>query len=195
MVQETEERQETREEKGGVGLGMLAFIGLIAWYFWPKGGNGNGNGNGNGQAQFTGLKAGYLGEKSSPYIVKHPGDSWGAAITFQHKGKGGAFWTGIGMAYGELVGHNPPFAYAMKTVNCTDDTDWKSYSVACSATVSATVIKETLIDCQRFISNAQPIVGQQPPNPYGVNNWDDEIYVVREEFGPETFQQLTVSYI
>jgi hypothetical protein len=146
--------------------------------------------SGNRQAQFTGLKAGYLGEKSSPYIVKHPGESWGANLNLQHKGKGGTFYAGIGFAYGKLVGHNPPFAYAVKSITCTDDTNWKNYSIAATSAVLDTVDKEKLIDCQRFISDIMPSVGQQPPNPYGVNNWDDEIYVVRTGGEPEVHELI-----
>jgi hypothetical protein len=125
-------------------------------------------------------------------ITKGPGDTFGATLSFQHKGQGlGQVWVGIGLAYGSLVGHDTPFCYAMQQMSIAVHADWTTMSVNVQGTIPSTVVPSKLIDAQRFISNSQPVIGQQPPNPYGVNNWDDEIYA--SEAGVPQFQTLTVS--
>jgi len=124
------------------------------------------------------------------YITVGPGDSFGANLSFQHRGGAVAVWVGIGLAYGRLVGHEVPFCYAMEQVSVPEHADWTSVSVDVSGTIPADVGGSRLVDAQRFISDSEPVVGQQPPNPWGVNNWDDEVYVT-EALEPQ-FQTFNV---
>ncbi len=123
-------------------------------------------------------------------LTKIPGATFGAVITFNHRGPAANPWVGIGIAYAQISGHNAPRAYAMAQVAVKADLDWYQYTV----TVQGTVPLDTTTgsqDAQRFISDTQPVVGSQPPNPYGVNNWDDDVYAV---VGANELSGLTVTY-
>jgi hypothetical protein len=120
-----------------------------------------------------------------------PGGTFGASLTFQHKGQAVNVYVGIGIANGLLTGHATPFAYAMKAIAIPADVDLTSYTVEVSGTVPTSAATGTLIDAQRFISKTQPVVGQQPPNDFGVNNWDDEVYAT---IAGAAFSSLLASY-
>jgi len=111
-------------------------------------------------------------------IEKMPGDGFGTPLSFEHRGPGGQVWVGLGLAYGIFIGHNPPFCYAMQQVTLEEDPNWTTYSFDVEGTVPQDALAGRLVDAQRFISDSEPVVGQQPPNPWGVNNWDDEVYSI-----------------
>jgi hypothetical protein len=120
-----------------------------------------------------------------------PGGPFGASLTFQHIGQAVNVYVGIGIANGLLTGHAAPFAYAVKLVAIPADMTLASYTVEVSGTVPASAPTGTLMDAQRFISKTQPIVNQQPPNDFGVNNWDDEVYSTIQN---AAFSSLLASY-
>jgi hypothetical protein len=112
-------------------------------------------------------------------IEKMPGDSFGATVSFSHRGEGVAVWVGIGLAYGLGVGHNPPFCYAMKQMTLDDAYDWTPYSVDVEGRIPEDALSGRLVDVQVFISDSKPVVGQQPPNPWDVNGWiGEDVYSI-----------------
>lgn len=109
-------------------------------------------------------------------LSKEAGDNFGASLTFKHTGPGGNAFVGIGIAYGKTTGHNAPFSYAVRQVQLTEDTTTKAYSVDVAGIMPPDLEGGQTLDAQRFISDTEPVGGQQPPNPYDVNNWDDDVY-------------------
>lgn len=120
-----------------------------------------------------------------------PGGPFGANLTFQHIGQAANVYVGIGIANGLLTGHATPFAYAVKAVAIPADLVLTSYTVEVTGVVPANAPTGTLIDAQRFISKTMPVVNQQPPNDFGVNNWDDEVYGT---IAQAAFSSLLASY-
>lgn len=114
---------------------------------------------------------------SPGHIEKYPGEALGATLTFEHKGPGCFVYIGIGIAYGKFVGHNPPFQIIWEHHLIANHTDWTPLSEDVSGMLDIGVQLGKLLDCQKFISDTQPVPGQQPPNDYGANDWDDEVYV------------------
>jgi hypothetical protein len=126
------------------------------------------------------------------YIVKGPGDTFGATVSFSHRGKGRSVWVGIGLAYGLGVGHNPPMCYAMKQITLPDHLDWTPYSENVTGTIPLDVQLGKLLDVQVFISDSKPVVGQQPPNPWDVNGWiGEDVYGT---LAVTAFQSLSATY-
>lgn len=121
-------------------------------------------------------------------IAKLRGDSFGAQLSFKYLGPQITVWVGIGLSYGQPTGHATPFVYAMKQMTVGPNSTATMYYATVTGTIPTNATLGKYLDAQRFISDSQPVVGQQPPNPYGVNNWDDEVYVLPEV----TFSDLTV---
>lgn len=134
----------------------------------------------------------YLPQKTDSHGTLIPGQAFGAQLSFRHKGGGGQFLVGIGIAYGEFVGHNPPFAYAMTKVTVKDEADWTSYTTLVNGIVPANIELAKLIDAQRFISKTTPVIDQQPPNDFGVNTWADEVLASIE--APQFTDLVVVDY-
>lgn len=120
--------------------------------------------------------AGYGIYKNVTKKGKRAGDEFGADMVFEHIGGVQSVWVGIGIAYGEAMGHNPPFAYAMKQVTTNLDSNWVKYDVSVTGIIPTNILAGRELDAQRFVSDTMPVSGQQPPNPFGVNNWDEKIY-------------------
>lgn len=122
---------------------------------------------------------GVRGQIASPgHIEKLPGEALGATLTFEHKGSGCFVYMGIGLAYGKFIGHNPPFQIIWEHHLIDNHNEWTPLSEGVWGTLNSGVVPGKLLDCQKFISDTQPLPGQQPPNPFGTNDWDDEVYVV-----------------
>jgi hypothetical protein len=123
-------------------------------------------------------------------LQKNPGDSFGATLTFQHRGQAQQVWVGIGLAYGKSssltgiplldlidnLGHHPPFCFAAKQVSLTADTEFSAYTVDVDDTIPQDVSSGQPLDAQKFISKTQPAAGQVAPDDFGVNNWDDDVF-------------------
>ena len=121
-------------------------------------------------------------------IIKVPGSDFGTRINYQHIGPAVTVWIGIGLAYGIPTGHNPPFVYAMIQVPIPAALIWTGYYTDVAGVIPMDAEDGKLIDVTRFISIAQPIVGQQPGNDYGINGWDDEVYAIEQT----KFQTLVI---
>ena len=130
-------------------------------------------------AEFRNLRVDlYLPDRPRP-ITLSPGETFGVILSWEFRGDETAVWVGIGLAYGLFGGHNPPFCYAMRRANCGPHADWTTYLTYedwPSGILPLHVQPGKLLDAQRFISDSMPVIGQQPANPWGVNNWDDEVY-------------------
>jgi len=111
-------------------------------------------------------------------IVKMPGDSFGADLSFTYQGPAITVWVGIGLAFAELIGHNPMLYFAMKQVSLPACATATPQTVTVTGTIPTTAQVPSTYDAQKFISKAQPQVGAQPPNDFGVNNWDDDVYSI-----------------
>lgn len=142
--------------------------------------------------EFADLQITYPGAVPIPV---DPDGPFQATLSFLHRGPAGNVWVGIGLAYGKALGHNPPFVYAMLPFAVPASDDWTSWAgIVARGTAPADMVLGKLLDAQRFISDSQPIVGQQPPNPYGVNDWDDEVFAStliapEVEFGSTTWDR------
>lgn len=113
-------------------------------------------------------------------IIKIPGSSFGARLLYQHIGPAQSIWIGIGLSYGLPSGHNPPFCHAMAQVDVPANLDWNAYYIDVTGTIPLDALDGEMIDAQRFISITQPVIGQQPPNDFGLNDWDDEVYAIEQ---------------
>ena len=111
-------------------------------------------------------------------VVKMPGDSFGADLSFSYQGPAITVWVGIGLAFAELVGHNPILYFAMKQVSLPACASPTTQTVTVTGTIPTSAQVPSTYDAQRFISKTQPVAGQQPPNDFGVNNWDDDVYSI-----------------
>jgi hypothetical protein len=120
-------------------------------------------------------------------IVKMPGDSFGADLSFTYQGPAVTVWAGIGLAFAEAIGHNPCLYFAMKQVSLPACASPTNQSVTVTGTIPTTAQVPSTYDAQKFISKTQPVSGQQPPNDFGVNNWDDDVYTLPgQQFGAIT---------
>jgi len=144
------------------------------------------------EAQFRGLTVDYGESPSSPAIEKFTYDIWGVDLTFEHRGIGGTFVVGFAVAYDVIFGHAPPFDGSAKQVTIPDEIDWASHIVELRGVVPADIETHRFIDVIAYISDAFREANQDPTNPYGVNVWKDNIYVV---IGTPTFAPLSVVYI
>lgn len=128
-------------------------------------------------------------------IPKVPGDSLGATIYFDHKGAGGSFKIGLGLACHAYPSHNPPFQFIYDTFDVDDHTDWASLQVEVSGILQEPGCTgvEYALDVQKFIcwSADTLIPGQQPPNPFGTNDWDANVYLI---LAASRFQNLLATY-
>jgi len=126
-------------------------------------------------------------------IQKNAGDSFGATLTFQHRGPAEQVWVGIGIAYGksastagilligliaiiDSLGHHPPFCWAMKQVSLNADSDLTTYTVDVDDKIPADMQSGQPLDAQKFISKTQPVVGKVAPDDFHINNWDDDVF-------------------
>ena len=126
----------------------------------------------------------------SPYELDR---MFSTKLAFEHIGPEITVWIGIGLAYGLFTGHNPPFCYAMSQQVIPADFEWKTYYLEVLGIIPANAQEGKLLDAQRFISNTMPVVGQQPPNDYGVNTWDDEVYATEAYLPPLGFRSLGIA--
>jgi hypothetical protein len=131
-----------------------------------------------------------IGWRPLAALQKNPGDSYGATLTFKHRGEAEQVWIGIGIAYGKSssitgiplldiidnLGHHPPFCWAMKQVSLNADYDWVTYTVDVDDKIPQDAQAGQPLDAQKFISKTQPVAGQVAPDDFGVNNWDDDVY-------------------
>jgi len=117
-------------------------------------------------------------------IVKMPGDAFGADLSFSYQGPAITVWVGIGLAFAEAIGHNPCLYFAMKQVSLAACASPTNQVVTVTGTIPSTAQVPSTYDAQKFISKTQPVAGQQPPNDFGVNNWDDDVYSIPgQQFG------------
>lgn len=177
--------------------GLAAVLIGVAWYLWGR--NGNNGPPPNGIAQFRGLSVNYAGTPGSPITV-YADDNWGGTLRFEHRGAGRKVWVGIGFAVGSGIPyiHNNYFTYIPVEVTVTDHADWTPYEVQVQRLVGylgGANYPDQNLDCHRFISNSLPPAGGQAPDDYGLNNWDDDVYIVRERIVATTFRELSVEYL
>lgn len=144
------------------------------------------------KAEFRGLQAAYEGTPSSPVIEKFVYDVWGADLTFEHRGVGGTFVVGIAFAYDVAFGHSAPFYGTAKEITLPDEVDWTPYTVELRGVVQDWITTGKLIDVIRYISDTWREPNKLPTNPYGVNDWKDNVYAV---IGASTFGALSAVYL
>ena len=103
-------------------------------------------------------------------LQKNPGDSYGATLTFQHRGPAIQVWAGIGIAYGKSssltgiplldiidnLGHHPPLCFAVKQVSLNADSELTAYTVDVDDTVPEDAQSGQPLDVQKFISMGTP---------------------------------------
>jgi hypothetical protein len=80
-----------------------------------------------------------------PLIPKKNGDTFGGVVEFDHKGAGGDFDVGFGVAY------SPTPTWAYKTVTLPDDASWMHYQVSVSGIFNTTEAPGTRIGTMKFI--------------------------------------------
>ena len=110
-------------------------------------------------------------------VSKVNGESFGATVTFHHRGTGGDFDVGIGIKYTPT----PTWAYA--TVTLPNDPDWTPYSVDVSGVWNTDLPHCRLVDVLKFIQVAggpRDIGGQG----FELADWDRDVYhsVLESEF-------------
>jgi len=186
-----------KTEEKGTDWGLWGLLALGAWYFFGR--KSNGNGNGNGVTQFRGLEVGYEGVPGSAIEV-YPDDTWGGTLRFEHKGAGRTVRVGIGFAVGSGIPyiHNNYFTYIPVEFTVVDHAEWTPCTVPVTRLVGsfggANYLNQKL-DCHRFISNTPVPAGGVASDDYGLNDWDDDVYIVRERIGATTFRELSVEYL
>jgi len=109
---------------------------------------------------------------SSP-TQKNPGDTYGATLTFQHKGPAMQVWVGIALAY---AGASGTCDFAMKQVSVNSDATLVTYTVTVSSTIPQDAPAGTNIGAYGFISKSQPGAGQVPTDDFKVNKDFGAVY-------------------
>lgn len=147
--------------------------------------------------EFRNLRFGGVSPVGSPAIQVYPGGALGATISFEHKGEGGEFYIGFGIAY-PAPAHNPPFQFIYGKFTLNPHASWTAQQATVSGYLNTDVALGRLLDTQKFISDTAPTDHQQPPNPYGQNNWDDDVYgtPAAEDFfrPPAGYNEIQASY-
>ena len=156
---------------------MLSFIPQL---LQPVNGNGDGNDNGDVEpppvtpdpevTEISNLTVDYGGD----IPITMWGDAISATLSFTHKGQGGYVWVGLGVA---LVRANCLF-HAMELVYLQEDLMENTYIVDVQGIVPQDLSPNALLDVERFIEDEMPILGSYPPDAYGVNDWDVDVYRV-----------------
>jgi len=124
-----------------------------------------------GEAEFGTLQAAWVPRLGAKVTI---GDTVGAQIVVDHKGRGGNFYVGFGVARA-TVGHGfvHTGGWFYQAVSFADDVDFKTYSVTIEGQWPD--VGEGVYDCLVFVQ----AVGQ-PLNPDGsgmlLTNWSDDVF-------------------
>jgi len=109
-----------------------------------------------------------------PARILFAGSTFEVILRFEYDGPFPyTVWLGAGLAYSGSIEKQPPFYYA-KEKSVLEAPGY--YDITISGIVPSNIPVGKTLDVQVFISDTEPVPGQQPPNDYGVNEWFDDVY-------------------
>lgn len=129
---------------------------------------------------------------AGPKIPKKAGDPITGSFTFKHKGPGGSYDVGWGLAPASFLGKNDIVRFFFSAVNLENHPNFAPVTVKVTGVTWPTDLPNDVYDCLAFV-----IASNKTKNPNGegfdIAGWDDDVYE-QQAPGANQFTDLTASY-